>query len=177
MNHHVSPSELLGQLTEKERAVLDLVLQHKPTKQIARELGVAPNTVDMRLRSAREKLGAPDRNSAARAYTNLLTTCGKTTCGSPVMEVPDFLPITEATDREEAASFVLQDAGWIDRPAPWDTMVELPTGLEALSDRLGGWARIALVIGLAALLAMTVLATFAIAHSLSQVELPGFLTT
>jgi DNA-binding CsgD family transcriptional regulator len=177
VNQHGNDSELLEQLTEKERAVLDLVLQHKPTKQIARELGVAPNTVDMRLRSAREKLGTPDRNSAARAYTNLLTACGKTTCGFSVMDELDPLPLTEATDRKEAATFVLQDAGWIDRPAPWDTMIAPTSGLEALGDRLGGWARVALVIGLAALLAMTVLAIFAIAESLAQVELPGFLTT
>ncbi|MET0179445.1 MAG: LuxR C-terminal-related transcriptional regulator, partial [Novosphingobium sp.] len=53
MNNQARQQEPLGQLTAKERAVLDLVLQHKPTKEIARELQLAPNTVDMRLRSAR----------------------------------------------------------------------------------------------------------------------------
>jgi DNA-binding CsgD family transcriptional regulator len=173
----VREPELLEQLTEKERQVLDLVIQHKPTKQIARELGVAPNTVDMRLRSAREKLGTPDRNAAARAYTSLLAACGKPTCGFPVMDEIEDVTLTEVTDRKEAATFVLQDVGWIDRPAPWNTMIEPTSGLEALGDRLGGVARLALVIGLAALLALTVLATFAIAEALSQVELPSFLTT
>jgi DNA-binding CsgD family transcriptional regulator len=170
--------EPLGQLTAKERAVLDLVLQHKPTKEIARELQLAPNTVDMRLRSAREKLGTRDRNATARAYASLLQACGKTTCGSTVVEEPGALPVSDPWERRDEATFVLHDAAtWIDRAAPWDTAVQPTRSLEAFGDDLGAWARIALVFGLAALLAVTVLATFAIAESLSQVELPGFLTT
>jgi DNA-binding CsgD family transcriptional regulator len=178
VNKPASELNRLGQLTEKERAVLDLVLEHKPTKEIARELGLAPNTVDMRLRSAREKLGTTDRNATARAYNSLLNACGKTTCGSMVMEeaAQDALP--DPWEHRDETTLVFQDAAtWIDRQAPWDTKVEPHRSLEAFSDDLGAWARIAMVFGLAALLAITVLATFAIAESLSQVELPGFLTT
>jgi DNA-binding CsgD family transcriptional regulator len=170
------PVDLLSRITEKERAVLDLVLQHKVTKEIARELGVAPNTVDMRLRSAREKLGTSDRNSTARAYRGLLTACGKTTCGPAVVAEVDILDLGGGRDRREEATFVLQDAGWIDRPAPWDLKVEPAHGPEAFADNLGAWPRIALVVGLAALIAITVLATFAIADALARTNLPGFLT-
>jgi DNA-binding CsgD family transcriptional regulator len=177
VNQEARDSGLLDQLTVKEREVLDLVLQHKPSKQIARELGLAPNTIDMRLRSAREKLGTTDRNATARAYSMLLAACGKTTCGFSVMDDFPALPLTGARDRKEDATFVLQDAGFFNGQAPWDTRISPIGGLEALGDRFGAWTRIALVIGLAALLAMTVLAVFAIAESLSHVELPGFLTT
>lgn len=178
VSNQVKEVQPLGQLTEKERAVLDLILQHKPTKEIARELGLAPNTVDMRLRSAREKLGTADRNATARAYASLLNACGKTTCGSTVMEDAGPPLVSDPWERREEATFVLHDAaGWIDRSAPWDTRIEPTRSLEAFGDGLGAWARIALVFCLAALLAVTVLATFAIAESLSQAELPGFLTT
>lgn len=169
--------EMLDRLTEKERAVLDLVLQHMPTKEIARELGLAPNTVDMRLRSAREKLGTTDRNATARVYTGLLEACGKTTCGPAVMVEPSQPAVTEVRDRRNEATFVLQDAGWIDRTAPWDLRVEPVRDLEVLGESLGTWARIALVFGLAALLAVIVLATFAIADTLARIEMPSFLTT
>ena len=169
--------ELFERLTDRERAVLDCVLEHKTTKEIARDLGVSPNTVDQRLRSARQKLGTSDRNATARAYAGLLSLCGKTTCGSPVVFELSSAEQAPSQARREEATFVLHDAGWFDRPAPWDTKVEQTIGLEAFGDSLGVWKRVALVVGLAALVALIVLATFAIAQSLSSLELPGFLTT
>src|SRR5215207_3105962 len=124
VDQHRTASDLLDRLTPKERAVLDLVLHHRPTKEIARELGLAPNTVDMRLRSAREKLGTTDRNGTARVYLSLLATCGKTTCGPEVLAAVGAPPINEPQENGERGTFVLEDAGWIDRPAPWDTMAE-----------------------------------------------------
>lgn len=54
-------------LTESERACLRLVYQHMTSKDIARQLGVSPHTVDMRLRQAIRKLEVTTRVEAARA--------------------------------------------------------------------------------------------------------------
>jgi FixJ family two-component response regulator len=64
-----SPQARLDRLSAKERAVLDQILLHKPLKVIAHDLGVTLSAVDQRLKSARVKLGASDRNEAARIYS------------------------------------------------------------------------------------------------------------
>lgn len=62
------PSDRLGTLTPRERECLDLAAQHWRTKDIARQLGLSPATVDEHLRAAMRKLGAPDRATAARVW-------------------------------------------------------------------------------------------------------------
>jgi DNA-binding CsgD family transcriptional regulator len=54
-------------LTEAERDCLRLVYQHMTSKDIARQLGVSPHTVDMRLRQSIRKLEVSSRIEAARA--------------------------------------------------------------------------------------------------------------
>lgn len=169
-------SELIDRLTQRERAVLDLVIEHKTTKEIARDLDISPNTVDQRLRTAREKLGTTDRNATARAYTRLISVCGKTTYEKMVMVEGDTDDQPDLRARQEEATFVLHDAAGWNPPLPWETKFE-PVALEAFGESLVAWQRIALVVGLAALAVLIVLATFAIAQSLASVNLPGFLTT
>ncbi len=61
-------SNLPDGLTEKQREVLDLLVMHKTSKQIARELGISPHTVDQRVVAARRKFGVETRNELAAAY-------------------------------------------------------------------------------------------------------------
>jgi len=58
----------LARLTRRERECLELVARHWRTKEIARQLDLAPDTVDEYVRSAVRKLGAPDRAAAARIW-------------------------------------------------------------------------------------------------------------
>ena len=69
----------LGGLTDKQREVLDLLIEHKTSKEIARLLGISPHTVDPRIFFAKEKLGAASRNEAAAAYRRLVGVSGRTT--------------------------------------------------------------------------------------------------
>lgn len=48
-------------ITDREREALDLLVRTGCNKLIAREMGVEPNTVEIHLASAREKMGAPNR--------------------------------------------------------------------------------------------------------------------
>ena len=60
-----------NRLTDKQRACLDLVLERKTSKQIARELGISKYTVDQRITNARAALGAADRDEVALRYARL----------------------------------------------------------------------------------------------------------
>lgn len=66
-----------ARLTDKQRACLDLLLEHKTSKQIGRELGVSKYTVDQRITAARLALGARDRGDTANRYARLRTICDR----------------------------------------------------------------------------------------------------
>jgi DNA-binding CsgD family transcriptional regulator len=55
------------QLTARQRDCLRLVMQHQPSKEIARTLGISPNTVDQHIRAAMIILGAATRVAAAKS--------------------------------------------------------------------------------------------------------------
>jgi DNA-binding CsgD family transcriptional regulator len=66
---------ILDTLTAKQREVLDLLMQHKTSKEIARELRISSHTVDQRIQFAKEKLGARSRSEAAVEYRRLVQLC------------------------------------------------------------------------------------------------------
>lgn len=53
-------------LSDRQKQILRLVWQHRSSKDIARELGISPYTVDQHVRFAIRLLGAKDRFDAAR---------------------------------------------------------------------------------------------------------------
>lgn len=67
-----SPLDVLSSLTEKQRAVLDLLIEHKTSKEISRLLGISHHTVDQRIMLARAKLGVASRSEVAQAYRRLV---------------------------------------------------------------------------------------------------------
>jgi DNA-binding CsgD family transcriptional regulator len=71
----------IARLTAKQREVLDLLIEHKTSKEIARRLDISPYTVDQRINFAKDKLGARTRGEAAVAYRQLIETCGQSAYG------------------------------------------------------------------------------------------------
>lgn len=63
-----------SRLTEKQRDCLDLLLERQTSKQIARQLGISKQAVDLRVTTARNILGAADRSEAAIIYARLKRT-------------------------------------------------------------------------------------------------------
>jgi len=63
-----------ARLTEKQRACLDLLLEHRTSKQIARQLNISKQAVDLRLTTARDILGAENRADTAIRYARLKQT-------------------------------------------------------------------------------------------------------
>ncbi|MEY4160195.1 MAG: hypothetical protein RLZZ136_816 [Pseudomonadota bacterium] len=66
-----SHSEVLNRLTAKQCECLELVLNHKTSKQIAQILNISPHTVNQRLDSARRILDVATRLDAAILYARL----------------------------------------------------------------------------------------------------------
>ena len=64
-------AERWARLTDKQRACLDLLVERKTSKQIARQLDIAKVTGDQRIRAARNILGASNRDEAAIIYARL----------------------------------------------------------------------------------------------------------
>ncbi|MCY1670778.1 helix-turn-helix transcriptional regulator [Novosphingobium sp. SL115] len=65
----------VGDLSEKQREVLDLILDRRTNKEIAQILGVSASAVEQRLQSVRRRLGVTSRADLARTYAVLLEAC------------------------------------------------------------------------------------------------------
>lgn len=88
------PSDILTSLTDKQRAVLDLLIEHKTSKEISRLLGISHHTVDQRIMLARAKLGVATRGEVAQAYRRLVAS---STANTSIYErsVYDFSDVAE----------------------------------------------------------------------------------
>ena len=168
MSRIMEAQGILTSLTTKQREVLDLVLQHKSSKEIARTLQISPYTVDQRVASSRQKLGVASRGELARAYGLLLEICEETACGFPHMALPVQSAQTVEQDLTRDPVYTLSDVAVLDIPAPWNLEPRSRTGLEALDNRFGIFGRILAIFGLAAFIPLMFLALLAIAQTLTK---------
>ncbi len=89
--------DILTTLTDKQRAVLDLLIEHRTSKEISRILGISHHTVDQRIMLARAKLGVATRGEVAQAYRRLVA---NTAPASSIYErsVYDFSDVAPPVD-------------------------------------------------------------------------------
>jgi len=76
-----------SRLTDKQRACLDLLLERQTSKQIARRLDISKQAVDLRITTARNILGAANRDEAAIIYARLRQTYDRISC-DPIIVSP-----------------------------------------------------------------------------------------
>jgi len=62
---------MIEELSESQRQCLRLVLQNRTSKEIAKETGLSPHTVDTYLLRAAATLGATNRREAARIFSEI----------------------------------------------------------------------------------------------------------
>lgn len=150
-------------LTEKQRACLDRVLDHKTSKQIALELGIAKPTVDQRITAARVILGATDRDDAARRYGHLKNIYDRITCDpvhipSPPAFVPSDFADGDPSGSMQANASMGYSGGW---------GAGLPFGKVGNHDH-GSSVRLAFVAAIFAVIVFSLLGGLGIAQALTR---------
>ena len=102
----ISPLEAsiqLASLTSKQVEVLDRLIQHKTSKEIALELDISPHTVDQRITFAKTKLEAESRGELANRYSELLRICHQTIYEDSHLSFPAIPLDIDRTNKTEAA--------------------------------------------------------------------------
>ncbi|EZP83997.1 Transcriptional regulator, LuxR family [Novosphingobium resinovorum] len=110
---HFGDAERWARLTEKQRACLDLLLERKSSKQIARILGIAKPTVDQRIATARAVLGAADRDEAALRYARLKTVYDPVIHDPARIPLPTRLVPSHFPNGDPAETIALKDGAFI----------------------------------------------------------------
>lgn len=147
-------------LTEKQREVLDLLLDHKTSKEIALALGISPHTVDQRIQFAKQRLGARSRSDLARLYRESRKTYGQLTYGDSHMLEP---PLALHQPLQDERSLTI-DQDRTDQQV--DRSIRAASRLvpDLFEGRSGKWFRLAFILAItffALLITLGGLATYA----------------
>lgn len=170
-------------LTPDQIACLKGVLAHRTSKQIARDLGISPHTVDARIRAAIKQLGVETRREAALTlenfdsrsphksfvYQSLTLQDSARTCDLPVTPMQPssavIYPVSDETEHEQNG-FIVNDgpaSAWPDAgfEKGVKTLWKPQRNLMGPSQRV--LAIVAISLGSAALVALIILALHALA--------------
>ena len=156
------------QLTGKQRETLELLSKYMTSKEISRELGISPHTVDQRIEAAKRKFGVSSRGQLAQAYLQSLSTYEQLTHENSHVGDPFLLAQGSSSDKSDPDSMYV-DPEWAFQPAPEHGGVGYQVGLELFSGRHGTAYRIAAIALVAFLLVITLLGGISIFVAVSQI--------
>ena len=164
-NEHFEGGLLLAELTAKQREVMDLLIEHKTSKEIGRLLDISPHTVDQRIRLARERLGARSRGEAAAVYRRLVETYGQMT-----YENSYLADVTTADDTGAGTQGPLRECSHPERApsAQPGTGAEVKVVPELFEGRYGTLMRLGAIVAIAVFFVILVLGVLAILSQLSE---------
>jgi len=174
-------------LTAKQCEVLDLLIEHKTSKEISRMLGISPHTVDQRIMLARAKLQVATRNEVAQAYRRLLAETGQlshqTICHRSIYELSDVAVRDETRhDSQREAADGAASGDIAAKPAATGTvplaLAQIPPGdptrsyyhvlPEAFDGRVGTLLRLGAIAMITVFLTLIILGGLAIYSELSH---------
>jgi DNA-binding CsgD family transcriptional regulator len=163
-------AEMLKQLTAKQTEVLDLLARHLTSKQIARELNLAPNTVDQRITAVREKWGLPNRKALLRQLTEIQEICGKTTYRSATL---DEQPLDSQGDGDSESSTdpIVLSPQFPPAPSmdgPDARRLTQPFVLQNADIRFGRLGRVGIALIFALVIALTLAVSLFVAESMGH---------
>ncbi|MGH6632876.1 MAG: LuxR C-terminal-related transcriptional regulator [Sphingopyxis sp.] len=101
-SHPSTEEERWARLTDKQRVCLDLLLERKTSKMIARDLDISKQAVDLRLTAARDILGASGRDETAIIYARLKRTYDQIPCDPIILPQPPRLVPSHFPDGRSA---------------------------------------------------------------------------
>lgn len=147
-------------LTPKQREVLDLLIEHKTSKEIARNLEISPHTVDQRINFAKRKLQLATRGELANAYRDLKSIYDQSIYEDSDIESSAF---SFQTDRgnETSAHLIAEEISRSNQ----DNVRLVP---EMFEGRYGTIMRLAAIAGLAASVLIIILIGLATFQALSS---------
>lgn len=151
-------------MTEKQRACLDLLLERKTSKQIARDLDISKQAVDLRLTTARDTLGATNRDETAIIYARLRQTYDQIPCDPVILPpAPELVP-SDFLDGDPASLLQLNDnlarrTGSRSEGSPFRDL---------LRPNYKPQARVVIVVSLLIAVLLMVIAGLSIGHSLTR---------
>lgn len=150
-------------LTPKQREVLELLLEHKTSKEIARVLEISPHTVDQRINFAKQKFGATSRGELATSYR-----LQKSIYEESIYEESDIdhraIPLQMGCG-SDTSDYLISGNDETEWPADRKNVRLVP---EMFEGRFGTMMRLGAIVGIAALLLIAVLVGLAIFQSLSS---------
>jgi len=164
---HSDAEFLLAGLTAKQREVLDLLIEHKTSKEIARQLGISPHTVDQRIQFAKDKLGAASRNEAAVVYRQLVVLSGRVTYEESRIERAVRVA-EEAAGTQAGPLLALTRPGWTHPNRPIVPETDYRVVPELFEGRYGTLMRLGAIIVIAVFLVVLVLGGLAIMSEVSE---------
>lgn len=186
MGEHPDANAKLAALTDKQREVLDLLLQHKQYKEIADELGIKVATVQQRFDGAKIKLGGTTRSQVLATYVDLCSQGGAMVPNRPFLSAPanmgtekSLYGFSQLSDGENdhhvspqvleaGAVFRLSDAGVEHTSVSEDELPLSMKGLGALDRYAGVFGRVIAFTGFAALLLVITANAIEIGKTLSE---------
>lgn len=163
--------------TEKQRRVLDLLIENKTSKEIGRALGISPYTVDQRISLARGRLGVSSRNELAAHYRVMRKTLS-TSSPSDAPSLPDEAASEGAIQSVRAKNVqpIPELGGWSvaiasaaqEKSCPTPSRLDYRVGPEVFEGSSGGLWRLGAIVATALFLVVTVLVMFAIFEQLNE---------
>ncbi|MBX7483184.1 sigma factor-like helix-turn-helix DNA-binding protein [Qipengyuania qiaonensis] len=116
---HCDVHSIFTSLTEKQDEALRLACQHLTSKQIAKELGVAPVTIDKRIDAVRAKLDYMPRIEVLRHYRAWAERYDRTIDDPTILTNSPPIAAPTASQPSER-SYVFEDSLAFDARASWD---------------------------------------------------------
>lgn len=114
-----SSNQVFGELTEKQREALGLAANGLTSKEIARELGISPHSVDKRIDTVRAQLDSIPRHRLVREYRRWDTGCESIT-GDPIPLTGDRDFTADLSSQPEGDTLLFNDALTFDGPLEWE---------------------------------------------------------
>lgn len=153
LREHLNGHGTLSGLTAKQRQVLDLLMDHKTSKEIARELRISPHTVDQRIQFAKDKLGARSRSDVAVIYRRLLVSERMTYEDSGIASPA---PQADRQSRARKSFSVPERQIRIESGSPQETEADYQVARELFEGRNGTVVRLVAIVAAAMLLMLLV---------------------
>lgn len=110
---------ILDSLTEKQHETLALAARHLTSKQIAKQLGVAPVTIDKRIEAVRARLAYIPRPDLLRLYRDWCDDYGRPIDDPIILDHIDQCLAGHEAPRP-VPSLMFQDSVAFDARASWD---------------------------------------------------------